>query len=230
MADKVVKLVRSGVAILDVTGGKQRVERNQVVTLTEAQWDSVPEAQQALFDVIRDDNLEDRVVALEEEGGVTNPLVLANGDDYAKLQALTYGNGDSTAGFSSSLSYVPGEEYADVSVDLSKTASTGNMVATLSASAGSDDTEGSFSAQVGAHGADVRVQAPSTQTGVFFRVFKEGGISNPILAVNANGTVSATGGDVEVVTVGKGIILKSPDGTRYRIKVADGGGLSAEAV
>ena len=35
--------------------------------------------------------------------------------------------------------------------------------------------------------------------------------------------------DVEITDTGKGVVLKSPDGTRYRIKVANGGALSAVA-
>ena len=37
-------------------------------------------------------------------------------------------------------------------------------------------------------------------------------------------------GDIAALPNGKGLILKSPDGTRYRIKVANGGALSTEAV
>lgn len=37
-------------------------------------------------------------------------------------------------------------------------------------------------------------------------------------------------GDVEVDTIAKGVILKSPDGTRYRVTVANGGTLSVAAV
>jgi len=46
----------------------------------------------------------------------------------------------------------------------------------------------------------------------------------------ANGvvTISATG-DVEITDTTKGPIIKSPDGTRYRIKVANGGALSTVA-
>jgi hypothetical protein len=47
-------------------------------------------------------------------------------------------------------------------------------------------------------------------------------------AVNAN-CITAANGHIEVVSVGKGFILKSPNGTRYRIAVADGGALSATA-
>lgn len=36
-------------------------------------------------------------------------------------------------------------------------------------------------------------------------------------------------GEFEVTTASKGVIIKSPDGTRYRIKVANGGALSTEA-
>lgn len=41
-------------------------------------------------------------------------------------------------------------------------------------------------------------------------------------------TVDTTG-DTEVYTIGKGYVLKSPDGTRYRISVANGGALSTVA-
>ena len=40
----------------------------------------------------------------------------------------------------------------------------------------------------------------------------------------------AANGEIEVPTVGAGVILKSPDGTRYRIVVANGGALSTVAV
>lgn len=42
--------------------------------------------------------------------------------------------------------------------------------------------------------------------------------------------LTVTDGDIEVTDVGSGFILKSPDGTRYRITVANGGALSATAV
>lgn len=38
-----------------------------------------------------------------------------------------------------------------------------------------------------------------------------------------------TGPDIEILTVGQGLIFKSPDGTRYRLTVANGGALSAVA-
>lgn len=36
--------------------------------------------------------------------------------------------------------------------------------------------------------------------------------------------------EVELLLAGKGIVMKSPDGTRYRIAVANGGALSVTAV
>jgi hypothetical protein len=43
-------------------------------------------------------------------------------------------------------------------------------------------------------------------------------------------TFNVEAGDVEVSHLGSGFILKSPDGTRYRIKVANGGALSTTAL
>jgi hypothetical protein len=37
-------------------------------------------------------------------------------------------------------------------------------------------------------------------------------------------------GDIEASAISKGVILKSPDGTRYRVTVANGGTLSVAAV
>jgi hypothetical protein len=42
--------------------------------------------------------------------------------------------------------------------------------------------------------------------------------------------LQVSAGDVEVDTIAKGVILKSPDGTRYRVTVANGGTLSVAAV
>ena len=49
-----------------------------------------------------------------------------------------------------------------------------------------------------------------------------------VLTVDTLGAQSI--GDVEVSTIAKGLILKSPDGTRYRVTVANGGTLSVAAV
>lgn len=45
-----------------------------------------------------------------------------------------------------------------------------------------------------------------------------------------SGTVEVAGGDLETSTSTKGLILKSPDGTRYRVAVANGGALTVSAV
>ena len=42
--------------------------------------------------------------------------------------------------------------------------------------------------------------------------------------------LTANGGDIEITSSAKGLILKSPNGTRYRIKVDNSGNLSATAV
>lgn len=66
-------------------------------------------------------------------------------------------------------------------------------------------------------------------------------IYNGKLVVKANGnvgigttspasTLTVTGGDIEVTDIASGVIIASPDGTRYRITVANGGAISASAV
>ena len=45
-----------------------------------------------------------------------------------------------------------------------------------------------------------------------------------------SGTVEVAGGDIETSTSTNGLILKSPDGTRYRVTVANGGALTVSAV
>lgn len=54
--------------------------------------------------------------------------------------------------------------------------------------------------------------------------------SNQIKLGNADVAVVQSHGDFETLGVGGGFICKSPNGTRYRIKVADSGALSAIAV
>jgi len=48
--------------------------------------------------------------------------------------------------------------------------------------------------------------------------------------VNVQAPITNFTGDIEATNNAKGVILKSPDGTRYRIRVANGGALSAVAV
>jgi hypothetical protein len=65
--------------------------------------------------------------------------------------------------------------------------------------------------------------------------------TNTRLAIDSSGNIGigntsptsklqVTNGDIEVETIASGLILKSPDGTRYRVTVANGGTLSVAAV
>lgn len=81
-----------------------------------------------------------------------------------------------------------------------------------------------------------------TTNGSYPIKFATGGVDKMILLANGQlsvgttapsfteGRVYVAGGDVEVSDAGLGIILSSPNGTRYRISVADGGLLTVAGV
>ena len=55
--------------------------------------------------------------------------------------------------------------------------------------------------------------------------------TNSTTALTINGSQNAIfAGDIEVENSANGLILESPDGTRYRVTVANGGTLSVAAV
>jgi len=58
------------------------------------------------------------------------------------------------------------------------------------------------------------------------------GPSDGVLLPNISPTskLQVTNGDIEVETIASGLILKSPDGTRYRVTAVNGGTLSVSAV
>jgi len=53
--------------------------------------------------------------------------------------------------------------------------------------------------------------------------------TSPSAKLDVVGNVKASE-DIEITTSNEGLILKSPDGTRYRVTVANGGTLSVSAV
>ena len=63
---------------------------------------------------------------------------------------------------------------------------------------------------------------------LLFRSSLDGGTESTILTLSTAGAVTVAD-DYETTTAGKGYILKSPDGTRYRLSVANGGAVSAVA-
>ena len=72
-----------------------------------------------------------------------------------------------------------------------------------------------------------KIYAEATQNIAFQTV----GVGNVGIGTNApTSKLHVSAGDVEVDTIAKGVILKSPDNTRYRVTVANGGTLSVAAV
>lgn len=61
------------------------------------------------------------------------------------------------------------------------------------------------------------------------RVFSPGSSTTVVWRLNSNGSVVAAR-DYEVTDPSYGVILTSPDGSRWRLKVDDSGALSTEAV
>jgi hypothetical protein len=45
-------------------------------------------------------------------------------------------------------------------------------------------------------------------------------------SISVSGSIVVTGGDVEIATVGRGLILKSANGTRYRLGVDNDGAIT----
>lgn len=76
-------------------------------------------------------------------------------------------------------------------------------------------------------GANTKGSADGTTNENVFGYGAEGAGSNTVRLGNTSVTSVTTSGDVETDLVGKGFILRSPNGTRYRISVSDAGVLSA---
>ena len=108
----------------------------------------------------------------------------------------------------------------------SSTISMGYSAAYLN-TGGSDRTTGNNCVFVGAN---TKGSANGTTNENVFGYGAEGAGSNTVRLGNTSVTSVTTSGDIETDLIGKGFILRSPDGTRYRISVANGGGLSASAV
>ncbi len=94
-------------------------------------------------------------------------------------------------------------------------------------SGGSDRTTGSSSIFVGAF---TKASANGTTNENVFGHSAVGSGSNTVRLGNSSVTKVTTSGDVETDTVGKGFVLKSPNGSRYRISVSNAGVLSATAL
>lgn len=76
-------------------------------------------------------------------------------------------------------------------------------------------------------GTPVTLQVETERPAGYFLRGKRGGTT--YFDVRADGRVSAAG-NVELPTAGTGVIMKSPNGTRYRLTITDGGTLKIAAV
>jgi len=92
---------------------------------------------------------------------------------------------------------------------------------------GSDRTTGNDCVFVGAN---TKGSANGTTNENVFGYGGVGAGSNTVRLGNTAVTKVTTSGDVETDAVGKGFVLKSPNGTKYRISVSNAGALSASTV
>jgi hypothetical protein len=79
-------------------------------------------------------------------------------------------------------------------------------------------------------GASAKGSANGTTNENVFGYGAVGAGSNTVRLGNTSVTSVKTSGDIETDLIGKGFILRSPNGTRYKISVSDTGDLSASAV
>jgi hypothetical protein len=79
-------------------------------------------------------------------------------------------------------------------------------------------------------GATAKGSANGTTNEIVFGYGAVGAGSNTVRLGNTSVTSVKTSGDIETDLIGKGFILRSPNGTRYKISVSDTGDLSASAV
>ena len=91
----------------------------------------------------------------------------------------------------------------------------------------SDRTTGNNCVFVGAY---TKGSANGTTNENVFGYGAVGAGSNTVRLGNTSVTSVKTSGDIETDLIGKGFILRSPNGTRYKISVSDTGDLSASAV
>ena len=86
-----------------------------------------------------------------------------------------------------------------------------------------------------------RLSLTGNGTTDIFNIYSDSVGTNRYMTVNSTGNVGigttspaskleVDGGDIEVDDSASGLILRSPDGTRYRVTVANGGTLSVAAV
>ena len=108
----------------------------------------------------------------------------------------------------------------------SNTTSVGHAAAYTN-TGGSDRTTGNNCVFVGAN---TKGSANGTTNENVFGYGAEGAGSNTVRLGNASVTSVTTSGDIETDLIGKGFILRSPNGTRYRISVSNTGTLSASQV
>lgn len=105
----------------------------------------------------------------------------------------------------------------------SNTTSVGHAAAYTN-TGGSDRTTGNNCVFVGTN---TKGSANGTTNENVFGYGAEGAGSNTVRLGNASVTSVTTSGDIETDLIGKGFILRSPNGTRYRISVSNAGTLSA---
>ena len=162
-------------------------------------------------------------------------------------QSTTEGYGNVYIGYTAGKNGNTAQNNVGIGNNALNASTTGTANTSLGYLTGAYTTEANYTVNIGAEAGSINNDGSNRTSGdycVFVgpntkgsingttneNVFGKGAVgegTNTVRLGNTAITEVVTSGDVETDTVGKGFILKSPNGTRYRISVSDAGVLSA---
>ena len=152
---------------------------------------------------------------------------------YASLYSNTTGNANSAIGYYSLYSNTTGYYNSAIGYYSLYSNTTGYSNSAIGVSSGRWVADGSTANAAGNNsvflGANTKAQADAqtNQTVIGYSAIGNG--SNTVTIGNSSVTGNFFSGNIESTTVSGGVVLKSPDGTRYKLTIANGGTVTVSA-